>query len=1068
MMFLKKIVMKKVYLLFVLLVVSQLTQAQVGIGTTAPNSQLDVHSSNQATPANTDGIIIPKVDTFPATNPTISQQGMLVYLTTATTFLATTRQSGFYYWNFPTLDWIGISSSINGDHDWYEEGTTTAPDAITDDMFHTGNVAIGKNTADYPLEVTTTTFDIGINNTFNNNSNNFLKASSNTISGSGNGTHAGIYNLISGTGTGIQTGVFNEITNSGSPSQSGMTNFLTTPNSSSKYGVSTILSGDGPLYGDYVSISNSANTQTGFNATISTPNSAYGFVYGVNNTIQNNGSGQSFGVKNSFTGTGNGILYGINNDISNTGTGDHFGTQNLLSGTGTGLQFGNYTSISNTGSGTHSGLEINLNGNGSGGQYGISSTITNSGNSNHYGFANRLNGSGLGDHYALYNVIGGTGTGTQYGNYTSIANTGNGLHYGANNILSGTGTGTKYGTRNELSGGGSQYGNFNILLGTGIGNQVGSYNEIVNSSGSQHYGVISTLSGIGAGSKTGIYSYINPAAGGTHYGIYSEVLKAGATNFAGYFLGNVGIGTTGANIYTLPASRGTNLQILQTNGTGVVSWQNLNTALNPTAWLTTGNSGTTPATNFLGTTDAQSIAFRTTNIERARITNAGYFVVNNTTPFTGDIFSSYASGSNFAINGYATGSGAAGYFANNGTGPSINAFQSGTLGTAGQFTISGVGINPSPVLDVYNQTGSSPAITVRTDLANAGADGIELDINGASAKRGIDMYMDTATTGIGMTIFHDGTSRCLNLQQQSATNINPTLFASTAGNARVINATSSLTTGTQITGFFNQGSTGIVTATYSNAASVWGQSSGIRSGVFVATGATANTTCLQGTYTGPAGNYDAIGVYGQSTPAAFYGYGVVGTGGWYGVFANGNLGASGTKAFEIDHPLDPENKYLKHYSMESPEVLNMYRGNIVLDANGEATVTLPDYFKEININFSYHLTPIGSFANLYIKEEIQGNQFKIAGGNPNQKISWQVFAERNDLYLQQNPESKAVEVDKKEFDKGLYLRPELYNQPEEKGIFNRNKANPSTVKSESEIKPNKQEKTEKTVQKEKV
>jgi len=44
--------------------------SQVGINTTLPNAQLDVRSSNQATPSNTDGLLIPKMDAFPAVNPT--------------------------------------------------------------------------------------------------------------------------------------------------------------------------------------------------------------------------------------------------------------------------------------------------------------------------------------------------------------------------------------------------------------------------------------------------------------------------------------------------------------------------------------------------------------------------------------------------------------------------------------------------------------------------------------------------------------------------------------------------------------------------------------------------------------------------------------------------------------------------------------------------------------------------------------------------------------------------------------------------------------------------------------
>jgi hypothetical protein len=137
----------------------------------------------------------------------------------------------------------------------------------------------------------------------------------------------------------------------------------------------------------------------------------------------------------------------------------------------------------------------------------------------------------------------------------------------------------------------------------------------------------------------------------------------------------------------------------------------------------------------------------------------------------------------------------------------------------------------------------------------------------------------------------------------------------------------------------------------------------------------------------------------------------------------------------IDNPLDPENKYLKHFSVESPEVLNLYRGSIILDQNGEATVKLPDYFESININFTYNLTPIASSApNLYIKKEIKYGKFQVAGGKPNMKVNWTVYAQRNDLYVKKYHENTIVEPEKKEGVKGKYLMPELYNQPKSKAI----------------------------------
>lgn len=132
-----------------------------------------------------------------------------------------------------------------------------------------------------------------------------------------------------------------------------------------------------------------------------------------------------------------------------------------------------------------------------------------------------------------------------------------------------------------------------------------------------------------------------------------------------------------------------------------------------------------------------------------------------------------------------------------------------------------------------------------------------------------------------------------------------------------------------------------------------------------------------------------------------------------------------TGSFKIDHPLDPENKYLYHSFVESPDMMNVYNGNVTLDAMGEAWVVLPDYFEALNRDFRYQLTPIGAPGpNLYIAQEVQGNRFKIAGGAPNASVSWQVTGIRHDPYAEANPIQ--VEVDKPEHERGTYLYPEAY------------------------------------------
>src|ERR1051326_3632672 len=115
------------------------------------------------------------------------------------------------------------------------------------------------------------------------------------------------------------------------------------------------------------------------------------------------------------------------------------------------------------------------------------------------------------------------------------------------------------------------------------------------------------------------------------------------------------------------------------------------------------------------------------------------------------------------------------------------------------------------------------------------------------------------------------------------------------------------------------------------------------------------------------------GLFGSLTDGTVAGYGVYGSANTngYGVYAANRLGASGTKSFRIDHPADPENKYLMHYCSESPEVINFYRGTVMLDQSGAAIVDLPDYFSRINKTPSYQLTAVGApMPLLHIAREI--------------------------------------------------------------------------------------------------
>ena len=215
---------------------------------------------------------------------------------------------------------------------------------------------------------------------------------------------------------------------------------------------------------------------------------------------------------------------------------------------------------------------------------------------------------------------------------------------------------------------------------------------------------------------------------------------------------------------------------------------------------------------------------------------------------------------------------------------------------------------------------------------------------------------------------------------------------------------------------------------------------------------------------------NGYGVYGGSK----IGYGVVGfsnsgygvmgfTHSGYAAYLGGNVVITGNLqkgggSFKIDHPLDPANKYLHHSFVESPDMKNVYDGTVILDNKGEAEIELPDWFNALNKDYRYQLTAIGAPGpNLYIAEEISdtstttnyssdssssnqnnnnnsndSSNFKIAGGTSGMKVSWQVTGIRKDPWA--NANRIRVEEDKPAKERGYYIYPDLYGQPEEKGI----------------------------------
>jgi len=204
-----------------------------------------------------------------------------------------------------------------------------------------------------------------------------------------------------------------------------------------------------------------------------------------------------------------------------------------------------------------------------------------------------------------------------------------------------------------------------------------------------------------------------------------------------------------------------------------------------------------------------------------------------------------------------------------------------------------------------------------------------------------------------------------------------------------------------------------------------------------------------------AGLAPQSGVFGASLGGAgVFGYGAPGVSGWGtgaspGVSAFGGLSSLGTtsipaasfigdvvvlgslkvaggpKQFLIDHPLDPERRFLQHAAVEAPALKTFYDGVVTTDDQGSGHVVLPRWFGALNTDLCYSLTSIGGPApDLHVAKEFDGTAFAIAGGRANSRVCWQVTGVRHDPSAQRNP--LVVEQDKSVGELGRFADPSAF------------------------------------------
>ncbi|WP_375238374.1 hypothetical protein [Aurantibacter sp.] len=442
-------------------------------------------------------------------------------------------------------------------------------------------------------------------------------------------------------------------------------------------------------------------------------------------------------------------------------------------------------------------------------------------------------------------------------------------------------------------------------------------------------------------------------------------------------------------------------------------------------WSITGNNGTTYGTNFIGTTDNTDVSIQRNNIRTIRLQNT-------TTTFRDEIRTrngSVDSGDTLIRLFDSADAGVIQINENNGASHRFHGNDDSVLNEQQldlNFRIEGNDFDDVLFIDaadnlvsIGNQTPIFPGIDTFQSYAYFVNDHA---VNGYSTS-GVGVYGADSTDGFGV-------------EGVSATNGVGVVGTATGLGASFIVGSGGSFAGSNY-GVFGQannaGGVGIITEVNgSGLVGFGGDEGGIFSGnAFGAVGYVPNAA--------------GIGVLGFSNGGA-------GT----ALFGFGNFTATGTKAFTIDHPLDPENKKLKHFSVESDEVLNVYRGTASFDASGNVTIKLPQYFKEININFSYQLTPVGaSMPQLHVSKEVSGNSFGVSGGKANKKVSWVVYAERNDKFLQANPGQRETEVLKTNKEQGKYYHPTAWGQNKSKAMFKKDEIKAKTYKKENNSKKGK-------------
>jgi hypothetical protein len=399
-----------------------------------------------------------------------------------------------------------------------------------------------------------------------------------------------------------------------------------------------------------------------------------------------------------------------------------------------------------------------------------------------------------------------------------------------------------------------------------------------------------------------------------------------------------------------------------------------------------------------------------------------------------------------------------------------------TATTQTAFSLTTTGTGRAAIFRINNGTNDNAVLYGETTgrgrvghFRIVNVDNVNASVSASTTGSGAALSGYTTGSGAGVHGRTDGSGHAGRFEITNAANSNDVLYVTTSGTGRTIHAIAESNTaiwGRTTTGFAGvdgrsnsgyglhglsesnygiYGKSNTVHGVYGEATATSGLACGgfFMSNSLIGRGVVGTVNAASGTNWGGyfiSASTAGVGVLGYTTAASGTNYGVHGItnspSGYAGFFdgrvhVTGNL-SKGGGSFEIDHPLDPANKILRHSFVESPDMMNVYNGIIRTDGNGYAAVVLPDYFESLNMDFRYQLTVIGDFAQAIISEKINGNRFFIRTDKPNVEVSWQVTGVRKDPWAEKN--RIIIEEYKKPEFRGYYLHPQPYGQPETRSV----------------------------------